>query len=208
MKHVNLKSCAAGHHCRRGFTLLEVMAAVLIIGFALVALIQVQGGVMRRTLSVQDRARALMAAETALDSFLAQPDFGDLSRPTPIDALVEVTLEEYDDFIITLALKDRFPLDNQETVEAFPELADEILTRRQEEIGQAVGTQSGNSDEGGSGGSGVRGQAAASSGDEAFDPGAFIAVRVEVRKRSTDRLLSTLEMWLPRPLRPEEEEEL
>lgn len=198
---------------RRAFTLLEIMSAVLIIGFAVVALLQVQASVMRRTMSVRDRARALMAAETALDAFLVQPDFGDLSRSDYIDEQAEVTLQGYDDFLITRFIQDRSPLDRQETVEVNPTLADDILNRRLEAINQvldAAGAQPGGS--GGTGGTGrggqstVRGQAApTSSGDAAFDPGAFVAVRVEVRQRDNDRLLTTLEMWLPRPPRPEEE---
>ncbi len=178
-----------------GFTLLEVMAAVVIIGFAVIALLQVQGSIMMRTMNVRDRARALVAAENALDAFLVQPDFGDLSRSDYIDQRADIQLNGFDDFLVTRILQDRLPLEDQETVELHPELAEEILDRRLEAISKPV--------EGAAPGD-TRGNAAAtSSGEEAFDPGEFVAVRVEVRRESDDKLLATLETWLPKPPREE-----
>lgn len=65
-----LPACKGGRSVRnqRGFSLLEVIAAILLLGIAFGAVLQVSGGSMQLTSRAVARSRALMWADTRLES--------------------------------------------------------------------------------------------------------------------------------------------
>lgn len=163
---------------RHSFTLLEVMAAVAIMGIALLVLLSSQGAAINNTQRIIKQVRALAAAEAALDEFLAMPYF-EAAADQVIEGRQEVALPGYSDnsgsapFKIIRILTEHVPFEEQETMDVFSdeEEEDELPDEETEE-----------------------------EEEEEFDPGEFIAVRIEVRDAGTDKLLASLATWIPKPL--------
>lgn len=75
MKHVMrsrfvriARPAACWHHAQRGFSLIEIIAALLLLAIAFGALMQVAGGSMRLTNNAADHAQAALWARSLLDS--------------------------------------------------------------------------------------------------------------------------------------------
>ena len=166
---------------KRSFTLLEVMAAVAIMGIALVSLLSSQGAALSNTQRIIKRVQALAAAEAAMDEFLAMPNF-EAAADQVFEGQQEIALPGYSDdpeearFRIIRILTEHIPFEEQETMEVFEDEEEEedLLAEDEEE--------------------------------EEFDPGEFIAVRIEVRDVKTDNLLASLATWIPKPLTEEYKE--
>lgn len=163
-----------------GFTLLEVLAAMMIMAGAVLALVQRQSQSMAYTKTIMTQTQAIAAAETAMDEFLVHPDIeasGDV-----IESETELNVPGTTDrgYRIVRTLSEVIPLEEQETIYADPDA---------EPYYAPAGDESRDEDE------------------PEFDPGTFVSVRFEVF-RTTGRAvrLVTLETWLPKPLLPEEEE--
>jgi len=169
---------------KRSFTLLEVMAAAAIMGFALVGLLSSQGAALSNTQWIIKRVQALAAAEAAMDEFLAMPNF-EATADHVFEGQQEIALPGYSDdpekarFRIIQILTEHIPFEEQETMEVFEyeEDQEDLLAEEEEE-----------------------------EEEEEFDPGVFIAVRIEVRDVKTDKLLASLATWIPKPLTEEYKE--
>lgn len=163
---------------RRAFTLLEVMAALLIMATAIFALLQIQSQNVARTILMGEQARALSLAETAMDQFLASPELnlaGDVfADDTPVN------LKDFDTegLRVQRIITEHVPLDEQESIYVNPD-EEPYYPLTEEEAKEKE--------------------------ENPFDPGKFVAVRIEVwRSTGEPRLLATLETWLPRPMTEEE----
>ncbi|NIA22050.1 MAG: hypothetical protein GWP05_08850 [Anaerolineaceae bacterium] len=164
---------------KHSFTLLEVMAAAAIMGIALVVLLGSQGAAINNTKRIIKQVRALAAAEAAMDEFLALPYF-EADADLAVEGRQEVALPGYSDdsgnapFKIIRILTEHVPFEEQETMDVFSdeEEEEELPAEETEEKKE----------------------------EEEFDPGEFIAVRIEVRDAGTDKLLASLATWIPKPL--------
>ena len=170
---------------RHSFTLLEVMAAVAIMGIALMGLLGSQSAAINNTKRIIKQVQALAAAEAAMDEFLAMPYF-EAATDHVVEGEQEVARPGYGDdsasapFKIIRILTEHIPFEEQETMDLFEdeEEEEELLAEEAEEEEE----------------------------EEEFDPGEFIAVRIEVRDAKNDRLLASLATWIPKPLTEEYKE--
>ena len=170
---------------KRSFTLLEVMAAATIMAFAVVALLSCQGSAMKNTAKIALRVQALAAAEAALDEFLVMPNF-EADADQMFEGRQEVALPGYSDdpesspFKIFRILTEHIPFEEQEAMDVIEdeEEEEELLAEETEEEEE----------------------------EEQFDPGVFIAVRIEVRGATSNKLLASLATWIPKPLTEQYEE--
>lgn len=163
----------------RGMTLLEVLAAMLIMAIAIFALMDLQAMALRNTVDTKLLARAHAAAETAMDTFLAVPRFEPFGEVFDSAESVEVPPYTDQDFEVKRILSEYVPLEDQESIDIFPAEEDDTAAEGDDE-----------------------------EEEEPFDPGVFLSVRIEVwTARGHPRLLVTLETWLPKPPWPVEEEE-
>lgn len=162
---------------KRSFSLLEVMAAVAIMGFAVITLLSCQGSALKNIAKITLRVRALAAAEAAMDEFLVMPYFEADAEHT-FGNQQEVALPGYSDdpesspFRIVRILAEHIPFEEQETMDLYPDEEEEegLLAEEAEEE------------------------------EEEFDPGEFISVRIEVRAAKGDKPLVSLVTWIPKPL--------
>jgi prepilin-type N-terminal cleavage/methylation domain-containing protein len=164
-----------------GFTLLEVMAAMLIMAGAVLALVQRQSQSMAYTKRIMTQTQAIAAAETAMDEFLVHPDFeaaGDV-----IDSEVELDVPGVTDrgYRIVRTIAEVIPLEDQETIYVDPDAEPYYELTEEEEFDED---------------------------EPEFDPGTFVTVRFEVfRSTGGEVRLVVLETWLPKPPLPEEEDD-
>ena len=154
------------------------MAALLILATAIFALLQAQTQNITRTVRMSEQARAVSLAETALDQFLASPEFELAGDAFAGEATV--TLRDFDTegFRITRIISERVPLEDQDSIYVTPDEEPYYPLTEDE---------------------------AKEQDENPFDPGKFVSVRVEVwRSKGEPRLLATLETWLSKPLTEEE----
>jgi type II secretory pathway pseudopilin PulG len=192
-------------HRYKAFTLLEVVAALLILGTCIVAVLALQGGSLETTRRIKELWRAHAAAEAAMDSFLTQPVF-EADNDGTIDSQTTVTLDGFpaDEFDITRILREHQPLIDQDTLEVDPDAKEAALTNflgtAQSASSATTSASSSRSASGRTAAAATSATAAASTTDEnLFDPGIFIAVRIEVRRHGSQTPLVVLETWLPKP---------
>lgn len=76
---MRLTQCS-GHHQSKGFSLLEVMVSITILGIALVALFQLFSMNLRSVKKSEDYSRALIHARSIMDEAYAQPHPADGSE--------------------------------------------------------------------------------------------------------------------------------
>lgn len=181
----------------RAFTLLEVLAALLILATAIFASLMIQGEAVRNANRLKRRALALAAAESAMDAFLAAPELAPSETTFESDDPVEMPGLEEQKLVVRRILKEYTPFVQQETLYVDPDMND---PRRQPTAEPAVVTPEGivktvnlTTPEG------------EVEEIELFDPGVFVAVRIEVAEQgNVDAPLVVLETWLPKPPLPEE----
>lgn len=185
---------------RKAFTLLEVVAAMVILATAVVATLAIQAGSVDTARKTAVVSRATAAAEAALDAFLANPTFGAQGDGTICNADGEtddiVTVDGYttDEFEIHQIIAEHVPLQEQNQIELDPAGRLSAL----QALGLAPsGTQAGQ---------GFKPTMAQSdtSANNDFDPGTFVAVRIEVHQMiggsAEHKPLTVMEMWLPKPV--------
>lgn len=164
-----------------GFTLLEVMAAMMIMAGAVLALVQRQSQSMANTKMIMTQTQAIAAAETAMDEFLVHPEFeasGDV-----IDSEVELDVPGITDrgYRIVRTIAEVIPLEDQETIYVDPDAEPYYELTEEEPLDDD---------------------------EPEFDPGTFVSVRFEVfRSTGGEVRLVVLETWLPKPLLPDEEDD-
>ncbi|MBN2584552.1 MAG: prepilin-type N-terminal cleavage/methylation domain-containing protein [Planctomycetes bacterium] len=170
------------HDC--GFTLLEVMAAAAIMGFALVVLLSSQASAVMNANRVIRQVQALAIAEAAMDEFLAQPIFEpDGARQIP-EQEVQVDMPGYTGdpqqapFRVYRIAAQHDPYMDQEELDVYTDEEEEDLLDEEDE-----------------------------EEEEEFDPGIYVSVRIEVRDPSSDKVLASLVTWLPKPRIEEDERE-
>jgi len=165
---------------RQAFTLLEVMAALLILAIAIFAHLEAQTSHLERTRRMREDAQAMALADSAMDEFLVSPDF--FESGGSLDDRQSVTIDGISSagYDIVRLTKEHKPLEEQSTIYVHPdedpyyELSEEEKKQREE---------------------------------NPFDPGKFVAVRIEVRRSSNGELLASLEQWFPVPMTEEEKAE-
>jgi prepilin-type N-terminal cleavage/methylation domain-containing protein len=186
----------------KAFTLLEVMAALVILATAVVVALAIQASSVATARKTAELSRATAAAEAALDAFLANPTFTVQPDGTfSSDDVVAVDGYTADEFEIHQIIGEHVPIQEQNQIELDP--AGRLAAL--EALGLvASGTQAtGNS----SNPAGFRSTMATQSDTSAsndFDPGTFVAVRIEVHAMlngtAQAKPLVTLEAWLPKPI--------
>jgi len=163
----------------KGFTLLEVLAALLILGVAIFALLQLQGQAISDTTKLKRLARAHAAAESAVDQFFTMPEFVPAGDVFDEDRTITVAGYPEDEFEIHRILSEWIPAEDQDTFYVNPD--DEPDEDEMLEEGDL---------------------------EEPWDPGTFVSVRIEVREPGQNgNLLVALETWLPKPPLEDEEED-
>ena len=205
-----------------GFTLIEVMAALLILGLTIFALVGVQTQAVHDTATMKKKAFALAAAETALDDWLASP----LLTPNGdvFDSDETLTLPGFTDAGLTVhrLLKDHTPLNEQDSIYENPgddpslstqdsglgtSGASYISTPRNATSASTTNTNSTNktglnkTGSTGAGSTSANSTTNTSTDAQPFDPGTFISVRIEVYdNQHPETPLAALEAWVPRPV--------
>ena len=166
----------------RGLTLLEVTAALLILSISIFFMLHAEGLAVRNAGRIKRLARAHAAAESVMDEFLASPDF--VPFDLHFDRQEDVVLPGYEDtsLRVTRIITERDPFMEQETME--------VVTDSEEDQLYSYLLPADEEEE-----------------EEEFDPGIFVAVRVEARdpEVSEDPLV-VLETWLPKPPVDEDED--
>jgi len=165
--------------CHRGFTLLEVLATLLLLGVAIFALLQLQGQAISDTTKLKRLARAQAAAESAMDEFFVLPDLVPVGTVFDDDQIIDAEGYEEDGFRVRRIISERLPAEDQETFYVNPD------DEPDEEAMAAEGDV-----------------------EEPWDPGTFISVRIDVLDREpSDKVLASLETWVPKPPLEEAESE-
>jgi len=163
----------------KGFTLMEVLATLLLLGVAVFALLQLQGQAISDTTKLKRLARAQAAAESTMDEFLAFPELVPAGTAFNDDQLIDLEGYEEDGFRVRRIISERIPAEDQVTFYVNPD--DEPDEEAMAEEGDV---------------------------EEPWDPGTFVSVRIEVLDREPrDKVLAALETWLPKPALEEEESE-
>jgi len=182
---------------RKAFTLLEVVAAMVILATAVVATLAIQAGSVDTVRKTAELSRATAAAEAALDAFMANPVFTPLPDGTfSADDLVAVAGYATDEFEIHRIITEHIPLQEQSQIELDP--AGRLVAL--EALGLVVsGTQAGGNSNNPAGFKSTMATQSDTSASNDFDPGTFVAVRIEVRRPPQARPLVVLEAWLPKP---------
>jgi prepilin-type N-terminal cleavage/methylation domain-containing protein len=188
----------------KAFTLLEVVAAMVILATAVVATLAIQAGAVDTVRKTAQLSRATAAAEAELDAFMANPTFAALGDGTICNPDGEaddtVTVDGYstDEFEIHRLILEHTPLQEQNQIELDPAGRETAL----EALGLALsGTQAGGANGGFKPGLATQSDTSASND---FDPGTFVAVRIEVfavvNGSAHGKPLVTMESWLPKPV--------
>lgn len=168
----------------QAFTLLEVMAAAAIMGFALVVLLSSQAAAVTNTQRLVRQVQALAIAEAAMDEFLAQPVFDtDSARQIPEEE-TEIAVPGFlgdqrtAPFRVYRIMGQRDPFLDQPQLDVYvdEDVYADPLTEEEEE-------------------------------EEEFDPGLFVSVRIEVREPNGEKVLAALVTWIPKPRIEEDQRE-
>ena len=178
----------------RGFTLLEVLAALLILATAIFAALQIQGQAVGAASQLKKLALAHAAAESALDEFLAAPEFSPSDTTFLSEETVELPGYEQSGLIIRRIITEHTPLEEQESLD--------VLQEVEPATGGSAATSTSKTSASTQTGTTTQQTDAATTEEEVlpFDPGTFVAIRIEVSDaRQPDQPIVALETWLPKP---------
>lgn len=159
-----------------GFTLLEVLAALLILATVIFASLEVQSQAISSATRIRQLAQAEAAAETAMDEFLATPYFVPVDLYFESDEVIEVPGYTDMGFEIRRIITERIPLDEQEALDVYEYEPVEPEEGEEEEEPWDPGTF------------------------------VSIRIEVRHQSRLDRPPLVALEIWLPKPPTEEEEE--
>ncbi len=181
---------------RKAFTLLEVVAAMVIVATAVVATLAIQAGSVDTARRTAELSRATAAAEAALDAFLASPVF--MAEPDGTfssDDTVSVDGYTTEEFEIHRIIAEHTPLQEQNQIELDPDGRQAALV--------ALGLATSGTAPGGGFKSTMATKSDTSANND-FDPGTFVAVRIEVHRMmggtAQPKPLVVVEAWLPKPV--------